>query len=484
MTHTPHRRNSILLPACALFGLTLVLFGLCQAAPSEIWAGLRTIVAVEDVLITDYIALAGMGAAFVNAGLVTLASTALLWLTKDPLNGATLVTIGLVSGFSLFGKNIVNMWPILFGTALYAMVKKERFALHVNLALRATALSPMVSFMAVRYSPWLGIAIGLVIGFLIPPVAEHAHRVQNGMNLYSVGFSCGLLAMMMVPAFKAFGLNPSSAHYWSTGNNVRLGAALTALCLAFIVCGLARGPRPVLMKYWALLRTSGRVPSDYVRTFTPGPVLVNMGVNGLIGTGYILLTGGDLNGATIGAIFTIIGFSGYGKHAFNIVPVMAGVLLGSLTNHVDPNSSSLQLAGLFGTTLAPFAGVFGWPFGVLAGLIHSSVVLHAGLPLEGMNLYNNGFSGGLVAIVLYPVLESLVKSRRPVLLEEDLFAIFTSDTPQPPEELPPKEKRLSKEDRRSGGDRRVSTEPWTGEERRSGERDRRTSGDRRSGEKE
>ncbi|MBD5134094.1 MAG: DUF1576 domain-containing protein [Clostridiales bacterium] len=472
-----HRRNGALLPASALFGLALIAFGLCQASPSETLSGLYTIVTMEDVLITDYIAVAGMGAAFVNAGLVTLISVAILWAWDDSPNGATMVTIGLMSGFSLFGKNIVNLWPCLLGTALYAIVQREPFSKHVNLALRGTALAPMVSFMAVRFSPWLGIATGLLVGFLLPPVAEHAHRVQNGMNLYSVGFSCGLLAMMMVPAFKAFGLNPASAHYWSTGNNRPLGIALAALCLVFIAAGLFRGPKPVLQKYWALLRTSGRVPSDYVRTFTPGPVLVNMGVNGLIATGYIVFTGGDLNGATIGAIFTVIGFSGYGKHAFNIVPVMAGVLLGSLTNHVHLNNSSLQLAGLFGTTLAPFAGVFGWPFGVLAGLLHSSVVLQAGLPLEGMNLYNNGFSGGLVAIVLYPVLESLVKSRRPVLMEEDLFAMFASDAPQPPEELPPKERRLGK-DRRSGKERRVRTGAWAGEERRSG-KDRRSGADRR-----
>lgn len=446
MNRAAPRRNPVLLPASALFGLALILFGLCQVPFAEILSGLYTIFTVEDVLITDYIAVAGLGASFVNAGLVTLVSSAILWVWDESPNGATMVTIGLMSGFSLFGKNIVNMWPCFLGTMLYALVKRESFSRHVNLALRGTALAPMVSFMTVRFSPWLGIAVGLLVGFLLPPVAEHAHRIQNGMNLYSVGFSCGLLAMMMVPAFKAFGLNPTSAHCWSTGSNFRLGIALTVLCLVFILSGLARGPKPVLTKYWALLRTSGRAPSDYVRTFTPGPVLVNMGVNGLIATGYILLTGGDLNGATIGAILTIIGFSGYGKHAFNIVPVMAGVLLGSLTNHVDPNSSALQLAGLFGTTLAPFAGVFGWPFGVLAGLLHSSVVLQAGLPLEGMNLYNNGFSGGLVAIVLYPVLTSLVKSRRPVLVEEDLFAMFVSDAPQSPEELPGKEERAGEEE--------------------------------------
>ena len=442
-----HRPNHILLPGGALFGALLVLFGLCQDTPAGILRGMGVILTTEDVLITDYIAIAGMGAAFVNAGLVTLISVLLIKLVKDPVNGATLVTLGLMAGFSLFGKNILNIWPILAGTGLYALLKGETFAHHVNLALRATALSPVVSFMAVRFSPWLGVGMGLVIGFIMPPVAEHAHRVQNGMNLYSLGFSCGLVAMMLVPAFKAFGLEPQSAHHWSTGNNRKLGLALAVLCLGFIGLGLIREPGRALKKYWALLRTSGRAPSDYIRTFTPGPVLVNMGVDGLIATGYIVLTGGDLNGATIGAIFTIIGFSGYGKHAFNILPVMGGVLLGSLANHVDPNSSSLQLAGLFGTTLAPFAGVFGWPFGVLAGLLHSSVVLQAGLPLEGMNLYNNGFSGGLVAIVLYPILTSLVKRRRPVLMEEDLFAMFDEDAPQSPDELPGRERQPGEDGR-------------------------------------
>ena len=442
-----HRPNHILLPGGALFGALLVLFGLCQDTPAGILRGMGVILTTEDVLITDYIAIAGMGAAFVNAGLVTLISVLLIKLVKDPVNGATLVTLGLMAGFSLFGKNILNIWPILAGTGLYALLKGETFAHHVNLALRATALSPVVSFMAVRFSPWLGVGMGLVIGFVMPPVAEHAHRVQNGMNLYSLGFSCGLVAMMLVPAFKAFGLEPQSAHHWSTGNNRTLGLALAVLCLGFIGLGLIREPGRALKKYWALLHTSGRAPSDYIRTFTPGPVLVNMGVDGLIATGYIVFTGGDLNGATIGAIFTIIGFSGYGKHAFNILPVMGGVLLGSLANHVDPNSSSLQLAGLFGTTLAPFAGVFGWPFGVLAGWLHSSVVLQAGLPLEGMNLYNNGFSGGLVAIVLYPILTSLVKRRRPVLMEEDLFAMFDEDAPQSPDELPGRERQPGEDGR-------------------------------------
>ena len=70
--------------------------------------------------------------------------------------------------------------------------------------------------------------------------------------------------------------------------------------------------------------------------------------------------------------------------------------------HHEPNYPALQLAGLFGTTLAPIAGHFGIVFGVLAGFIHSALVLQTGGPVAGLNLYNNGFSGGLIAIVLYP----------------------------------------------------------------------------------
>lgn len=425
--------NGRLLLASAAFGMALILFGILQSTPGEVLGGLWHIISHEDVLITDYIATAGIGAAFVNAGLVTLISVFILYLLNEPPNGSMIVTVGLMAGFSLFGKNIANIWPIMLGTGLYSLVKRESFSRYVHVALRATALSPMVSFMWFEQSLWAGTVIGLAIGFLIPPVSEYTFKVQNGMNLYAVGFACGVLAMMMVPAFKAFGLTPASAFFWSTGNNLLLGGALAVLCLVFIAAGLIMGGKQALDGYWALLHTSGRAPSDYFKVFGEAPVLINMGVNGLLGTGYILLIGGDLNGATIGGIFTIIGFSAYGKHAFNIVPVMGGVLLGSLLNHVQFNNSSLQLAGLFGTTLAPFSGFYGWPFGILAGLIHSSVVLQAGLPLEGMNLYNNGFSGGLVAIVLDPVLISLLRHRHPSLQDEDLFSAFYLN-PSPPQD--------------------------------------------------
>lgn len=69
--------------------------------PANILPGLVKIITMQDVLITDYVQIAGPGAALVNSALVTLVSTVILYLCKDPLNGFTIALIGLMSGFSL-----------------------------------------------------------------------------------------------------------------------------------------------------------------------------------------------------------------------------------------------------------------------------------------------------------------------------------------------------------------------------------------------
>jgi hypothetical protein len=122
-----------------------------------------------------------------------------------------------------------------------------------------------------------------------------------------------------------------------------------------------------------------------------------MGLTGAIGTLYVLLVGGDLNGPVIGAIWTIVGFAAFGKHPRNIVPIKFGVFLGSLLEPLGAANPSFLLAALFGTTLAPIAGTFGWCWGIVAGLVHSSAASSVGALHVGLNLYGNGFAAGLVA---------------------------------------------------------------------------------------
>ena len=432
--HHTNRYEKIF-PGTIAVSVLLMLLGVALDDPANILPGLYRIISMQDLLITDYVEIAGVGATLINSGLVTIASVLIIKLSGDPFNGFTLVEMGLMAGFSLFGKNLFNIWPILLGTWLYARYQKEPFSKYASVALLATSLAPLVSYMAlgsVHASLPLGILVGIIVGFILPSLAAYTYKIQNGMNLYNTGFACGLFAMMVVPLLTAFGDHPDTAMYWATDYNRAFAIILAVLCGTFIVAGFfftKTPPWAVWAGYRRLLSTTGRAPSDYLRMFGAGPVLVNMGINGLIGMAYIFIVGGDLNGPTLGGIFTIMGFSAFGKHAFNMVPVMIGVALGAYGMRHTPNYPSLQLAGLFGTTLAPIAGHFGWPFGILAGFIHSALVLQTGGPVAGLNLYNNGFSGGLIAIVLYPTITAIVRHRRPALRDADYYDLFEETTP-------------------------------------------------------
>ncbi len=445
--HDQHARYDRMFRFLWIYVLLLGVAGFLLDTPENIVRGLVEIVTTEDALITDYVLVAGPGAALVNSALVTAISICVLYLSKDVLNGMTLVVIGLMSGFSLFGKNFVNIWPILLGGWLYPKLRKEPIGSYANVALMATALSPVVSYISLDNgwgNPLLGMAVGLVIGFIMPPLAGYTYRIQNGMNLYNVGFACGLVALICVPLISSLGAAPTLRYCWATGYNQTFGVVLGVQCTGLILSGLFFSKKPTWAAwagYRRLLLTSGRAPSDYLRMFGPAPVLINTGVNGLIAMALILAVGGDLNGPTVGAIMTIMGFSAFGKHAFNIIPVMAGVVLGGQLMRWGLDDNSVQLACLFCTTLAPISGYFGWPYGVLAGFLHSSVVLFTSSPVAGMNLYNNGFSGGLVAIVLYPTIIAIAQHRKPVLQDEDYFDQREHDEPV----MPPEPHEISEE---------------------------------------
>ena len=400
--------------------------------------GLITIVMTEDSLITDYVRIAGPGPALINSVLVTTIALVILYESHESHNGLTLVVVGLMSGFSLFGKNPINIWPILLGTWLYAKSRGEHFGKYATTGLMSTALSPIVSYIFLDNgwgNPMLALVFGITIGFVMPPLAAYTYRIQNGMNLYNVGFACGLVAFIFVPIMTSLGADPTTRYDWASGCDHIFLPMLVVLCLLLIIGGLSLTPLPVWATwagYRLLLQSTGRAPTDFLRMYGASPVMINTGINGLIGIAFIYLGGGTLNGPTVGGILTIMGFSAYGKHALNIIPVMGGVFLGSLIMDWSLSDPAVQLACLFCTTLAPVSGYFGWPFGVLAGFLHSSVVLYTGGPVAGMNLYNNGFSGGLIAIVLYPLVVAVARHRKPVLEDLDYFEEMEEDTPLVP----------------------------------------------------
>ena len=65
-----------------------------------------------------------IGAALINAGILTLISIGIIYYLGKEMDGHTITSCCLMFGFSLFGKNLLNIWTILFGVYLYAHYHK------------------------------------------------------------------------------------------------------------------------------------------------------------------------------------------------------------------------------------------------------------------------------------------------------------------------------------------------------------------------
>ncbi|RBP12930.1 uncharacterized protein DUF1576 [Roseiarcus fermentans] len=404
--------DGVVLSVVAAYAAAFVLFGLAVEPPGKVLGGLWAILTTRDALLTDYFGVGGIGGGCVSAGLLTLAAAFVYRRAGAPMTGAAVACLFLVLGFGLFGKNLLNVWPIVAGVALYARFRGEPFRVHINTAFFGAALAPIVSeilfstTLAPLASVPLALATGLAIGFILPPAAAHLFRTHMGFSLYNMGFAAGIVGTLVVAMYKAFGYVPNPVFIWTTGANLLLSAFLAVVfaSMAAVGYGLDRG---AFRRLAVIFAAPGRAPTDFVALAGFGATLTNMGLAGALGAAYVLATGGDLNGPSIGAILTIVGFAAFGKHPRTIAPVMLGVFLGALSRAASPGDPSLTLAALFGTTLAPIAGRFGAGWGVVAGFAHASAALTVGPLHAGLNLYNNGFAAGIVAAVLVPVIVAI-----------------------------------------------------------------------------
>lgn len=382
----------------------------------ELVRGILAIIYEPDFLITDYFVIGGVGASFFNAGILTLISILMVYFLDMDIDGHTITSACLMFGFSLFGKNLMNIWAILLGVLLYADYHKTSVSRYIYIGFYGTSLSPIIT-QVMWVGEWhilirmaISLLIGITIGFVLPPLATHVHASHKGYSLYNVGFAGGIIATIIVSLLKSFGITTESRLIWSSGNNPYFLTLLSIFFGGMILLAFL-WDREVFRDYLNILKSTGHGGSDYYKSDGGAATMVNMGINGLAVTWVFHLLGGDLNGPTIGSIFTVVGFSATGKHLRNIVPVMFGVWLASKAKHWSITDPSPALAFMLSTTLAPIAGEFGVFAGILAGFLHSSVALNVGIVYGGMNLYNNGFAGGLVAMFLVPVILS-VRDRR------------------------------------------------------------------------
>ncbi len=391
-----------------------ILFGLFCGDGIKIFEGLLLIISTPDILISDYIEIGGLGAALINAGFVGLFILLILKLCRHEPRGLTLVSIWMAFGFALFGKNLVNMTPIILGGLLFSRAKREPFSKNVVATIFGTTLAPAVSQMTfMSLPPWTGLALaaltGVVIGFVIEPIAKNALKSHSGYNLYNVGFASGIFAIFIMSFLRNIGVEVAPVNIWSSGNNLILSSLIILICIFLILAGiLCSGEWKDAFRNIYMAKS---LNVDYFSD-SAGACYINMGILGIFCIIFINLMNAQLSGPVIGAVFAVMGYGGYGKNLRNIIPIMAGALLAGFVSTYAHNDSKVIMTVLFATCLAPVSTAFGPVWGAVAGFVHFCIAMNLSVIHGGLSLYNNGLAGGFAVMIIVPIINGFNKRHR------------------------------------------------------------------------
>lgn len=399
-----NRLKKIKLISTFLIGLIIICFIAYVIHEQEnVLKGMLKIITSPAVLITDFLVVGGIGAVFLNALLILVFNLTLRRILQVEMNGLVIACFFTVFGFSFFGKNILNILPFYLGGILYSIFDHIDFKEIFITICFTTALAPFVSEVAFKVdtndtSYINAIALGIIIGFIITPLAKKMASFHEGFNLYNLGFTGGILGAVITSVLKLYDFQITPTKIISTEYDLVLKILCAAAFSSLIIIGYFIN-NSSFKGYSKLLDDSG-LKADFILKFGYGLTYINMGIMGFVATIFVVLLGEKLNGPLLAGILTVVGFSAYGKHFKNTIPILLGVYIAGVGSSTEP--FTIALSALFGTSLAPVAGDFGFIWGIIAGWLHLAVVQSIGSVHGGLNLYNNGFSAGIVAGFLLP----------------------------------------------------------------------------------
>lgn len=390
-------------------------FALTLEPISDILHNYRQILTSSSVLLSDYLYIGGLSATIINVLLTTGLNLLIVKLLKVKMDGAIFACMLTIAGFAFFGKNLYNALPIYLGIFLYCKVTKTQCKDHVLVFLLSSGISPITSFLIfgagfqLVYGITLGIVVGVILGFILPTFNSFSMKFHQGYNLYNTGFSMGVMSMILTGILGSFGVEIIRSSDLNNSYHAQLLLTVIVISSLFILFAFIDN-KNVIRRYPSIFKSSGKLLTDFSVTHGKDVTLLNLGIMGLLISLLIHITGIQINGPVMGGILTVIGFSAFGKHPLNSIPVILGAILAIELTPLEWTIGS-ALSVIFVTGLAPLAGQFGVVAGIIAGFIH---VMITPLALEfqgGFDLYNNGFAAGFVCALLAPIYGVIFKKR-------------------------------------------------------------------------
>ena len=416
----------------AAFAVCFLIAAVCMPDRSTMFSGLVTILTSPAKVTTNYFSLGGYAGTFLNMGLLCVIMVLLYSASGAAVNNVSTLAFLLTLGFGSWGINILNMWFPILGVVVANLIKKDKPLSNVNAMLFSTGLAPLLSDLLVRYPNAevvgfnllgivLAVVVGIIAGMAISSGLGHSPNVHKGFNLYSAALPVGVTTFFLNGMlYKVLGIElPGAAGDMavaSWANTNIFAIALFGLCIVF---ALALGCS--VKDYWELLKNRNQV-NNLSGTLGNAVFLMNVGVFGLFILAYYNLVGGSFNGVTFGLIFCMLCTCNSGSRPSNVWPIMLGYVVASAVSGVlsgllggtfalSVNAQAILVGLCYANGLSPICDKYGWQYGFLASMIHYTLVTLVPNIHGGFCLYNGGFTGIFVCILLIPVLERFVKTK-------------------------------------------------------------------------
>ena len=421
------------------------------------WDNFFRILTSPSKLVTDYFNLGCLASTLFNAGLCGLACNFMILVTRTRANAKTFAAYILVIAHCFYGLNFLNMWPPFIGVLIYCLITQNPIQKNLHITMFSTALSPFISDLLFRYTigqfnlgtiqlSVLGvifaILFGTACGFVIPGLLPGIAKIQRGYNMYQAGLAVGIFGIVAhALLYRTLGFSSPDVvvrdnpvydafnHSYILFMDIFfLVLFLISITLGFIMNG------KTFHGYSKLIRCTG-YGLDFADKFGMPVCFINFGVYGLCILTYlnvifmapevlqlifpslVLPESAGFTGPTVGVLFAAMTFSADGQHPRNVAPIVLGYIVlfvfvcivYSFLGEPLPwlLSSQSYVNGLaFATGLCPIAGKYGWKKGMIAGIIHAVICTTTSSMHGGFVLYNGGFTSGLTALVMIPVLDS------------------------------------------------------------------------------
>lgn len=190
--------------------------------------------------------------------------------------------------------------------------------------------------------------------------------------------------------------------------------ALIMIILAFIF----NTPKEIFVGYKNILLSSSILTTDYIAIGTLGGALVNAASILILNLVILRLLNLRMSGLIYAALYMILGFSFFGKNILNSLPIYIGIYLYAFLNKIPVKNLVISL--LFSSGISPLISylIFGFDLayyisiplgigaGIVAGLMVPAISSHTIKFHQGYNLFNVGFSLGIISLAFNGVLRA------------------------------------------------------------------------------